>query len=80
MHFLLVFAQYSCLCIWYAAMSAAADSGAYVQEEPDLTSSENDLRLDLASDVHDYATHEVRQHVSVGLAGSEILIAFADHS
>ena len=80
MHFLLVVAQYSCLCIWLAVMSASADSGAYAQENPELTSSENDLRLDLAIDVHDYATHQVREHVSIGLAESQSLIAYADHS
>jgi len=70
MHFWLIFTTYSCLCIWLAAMSAAAQSGAYAQQDPYCTS---DLRLDLTSNVYDYETQEVRQHVSVRLAGLHVL-------
>ena len=60
-------------------MYAVADWGAYTHEHPHHTSNESDLELIQASDVYDYATHEVRQHVSARLAESQVLIAFADH-
>jgi hypothetical protein len=72
-----VLAQYICLCIWLVAMSAAPQFGAYPQRDPYLTS---DLELGQASNVYNYTTHEVRQHVGVRLAGLQVLIAFADHS
>lgn len=63
-----ILAHHSYLSIWLAAMSGAADSGAYKHERPHLTSSEFELELGLTSDVYDYETQEVRQPVSVMLA------------
>lgn len=51
-------------------MYAAAEPGAYAPQDPHLTSSESDLELNLASEVYDYETQEVRQHVSIRLAES----------
>jgi hypothetical protein len=72
MHFWFVFAQYSCLCIWLAAMSATAQPGAYAQNHPHLASGENDLKLDQAGIAWVNATPEVRQHVSNGLAELQV--------
>jgi hypothetical protein len=69
-----ILTHHSYLSIWLAAMSAAADSGAYTHERPHLTSSEFDLDLELGltRDVYDYETQEVRQPVSARLA--ELLV------
>lgn len=64
MRLLFVLAQYTGLCIWLVDMYDAADSGAYPNHHPPLTSRECEFELDQAGNVYEPSTQQVRQNVS----------------